>query len=108
MDTCCEESEKAKTYENKAEYWKNQTYYTKEEKENKKERSKIITEKALELWRGKHKIGELYEGCHTTNCFTIAKINKTTVTIDTGSKWDIKYARDFPECLQEAKTIVKF
>lgn len=98
--------EKAETYQDKAEYWKNKKFITTKEKEEKKQYMKEITEKALSMWKEDHKIGEEYIGWHTNNPLIIAKINKTTITTETWSKWDIKYSKDFDSYLQKAKNIM--
>ena len=36
----------------------------------------------------------------------IAKINKNTVKVDSGSKWEIKYSKDFSEYMLKAKEIL--
>ena len=57
-------------------------------------------------WKKNYKIGDEYKGWHTNNPLIIAKINKNTITTATGSKWDIKYSKDFQKYLDIAKEIL--
>ena len=102
MDKRVELYDKSDEYANKAEYWKNKTFLMATEKKEKAEYIKQVTENALELWRDAHKVGGEYIWWHT-GAIKIAKINKKTITTETGSTCDIKYAKDFDIYLKQAK-----
>lgn len=99
-------TDKIEEAEQKASYWENKRYLTKAEKEDKKKKAKEITENAHELWRNDYKIGDNFYCWHLQEVAKIKKINKKTVIIESWSKLEIIYSKDFEEYLKKAKTIL--
>ena len=97
---------KSEEYQNKAEYWKNKKYYTEDQKKIRKENKKKQIDLALQLWKENHKVWDKFEWFWNAD-FTIKKINKKTVTVNTWSRWDISYSKDFDKYLKEAKEEIK-
>lgn len=91
--------------ESKAKYWENKTYYTEEEKKQRKELANNCLELAIKLWKENHKVGDVFE-CFTANQITIKKINKKTITSEWWSTWDIKYAKDINDYYKKAREII--
>lgn len=86
-----------------ADYYRSQTFRTTEEKETLKTKAKTIQALACKLYAQAHKPGDLYDGWHQQTPRIIAKVNKTTVTLDTWSKWEISYDKAFPAYVTQAK-----
>lgn len=105
MDKRVELWNKAEEYDDKADYWKNKKFLTTSEKEEKKQLAESLENKALELWRNDYKVWDEYTCWHAYKPMIIAKINKNTVRVESGSKWDIKYSKDFNEYLLKAKEL---
>lgn len=105
MDKCIQLSKEAEEAKRKAEYWNNRKFETTETKEQKKEQQKKLKARTLELWREAYKVWDTYTGWSIT-C-TIAKINKTSITSTTWSKWDILYSKDADDFLTKAITELK-
>lgn len=104
MDKQHELYEKSNEAEKKADYRANKKFYTEEEKTQKKQRAKQWREKAEQLRIENHKIGDMYDWRHCSGI--IKKINAKSVILETWSKLDIWYAKDFGQYLQKAKEYV--
>lgn len=85
-----------------SEYHRAKTFRTQGEKDALKAKAKAIQALACQLYAQDHKPGDTYNGCHTGPRI-ISKVNKTTCTLDTGSKWEISYTKEFPEYVAKAK-----
>lgn len=105
MDKCIQLSKEAEEAKRNAEYWSNRKFETTETKEQKKEQQKKIKDRTLELWKEAYKVWDTYTWWSIT-C-TIAKINKTTITSTTWSKWDILYSKDADDFLSKALAELK-
>jgi len=104
MDKKIENWNKADEMNDKAEYWEDQKYFTKAEKQAKKERLKLVRDKAEEIRRNYYKVWDEYKWWHTS--WRIIKINKKTVKLDWWSKREIAYSQDFDKYLKKAKEIL--
>lgn len=92
MDKKMEFYNKSEEAEWKAEYRENRKFYTKAEKEERKNRAKTIRTLAEKLRISEHKIWDTYLGWHTT--WTIEKINNKTVRLVNWGMRDIAYSQD--------------
>jgi len=92
---------KSEEAERKAYYRENKRYFTEDEKKERKQRVKKLRETAEQLWASNHKTGDEYIGWHCS--WTIKKINAKTVILESGTKMEIAYSRDFDLFLKKAK-----
>jgi len=106
MDKQMEYYKQSDELERKARYWENKKYTTEEEKEKKKEQTKNHWQRALDLWKSRYKIWDMYIWRHCS--WIIEKINNKSVIIKWNNSWqslkmDIAYSKDFDLLLKETQ-----